>query len=94
MYKLEKAEFYVILMGDLIKCIFSPVAGQSCPDSDEIQCGGGEDRCIPLRYICDGDTDCDNDDDEDDQLCEVREKNNPFVLYSYSNLIILFTFII
>ena len=42
---------------------------QDC-DSDEIQCWG-EDRCILLRYICDGEDDCDNGSDENKELCEV-----------------------
>ncbi|XP_050689321.1 uncharacterized protein LOC126981805 isoform X2 [Eriocheir sinensis] len=46
-------------------------AQQTCTDSSEISCPDG-DRCIPFRYICDGDPDCGGTgEDEDEELCKA-----------------------
>ncbi|XP_071535488.1 uncharacterized protein [Panulirus ornatus] len=54
----------------LVLLVSTMTAGHSCTDKDEISCGD-KDTCIPLRYICDNDDDCDDEADEDHNLCQA-----------------------
>ncbi|KAK3866888.1 hypothetical protein Pcinc_027598 [Petrolisthes cinctipes] len=42
----------------------------TCPEADQIHCGGSS-RCTRIRYICDGDNDCGDNSDEASSLCAV-----------------------
>ncbi|XP_045137044.1 vitellogenin receptor-like isoform X2 [Portunus trituberculatus] len=60
----------------LLMTLALAAAQQECSDSDEISCSSGESRCIPYRYICDSDPDCDaGSEDEDPELCEAWKNN-------------------
>ncbi|XP_042233261.1 uncharacterized protein LOC121873667 isoform X2 [Homarus americanus] len=60
----------VRFQGFLVLLLCNYVAGEMCPDEEEIACMN-QDKCIPLRYICDEDDDCNDDNDEDDELCQA-----------------------
>ncbi|KAA8591055.1 hypothetical protein FQN60_001998 [Etheostoma spectabile] len=49
----------------------------TCP-ADRFKCQNN--RCIPLRWLCDGDNDCGNDEDESNTTCSVvkRSSSSPF----------------
>lgn len=42
--------------------------------TDRFKCKNN--RCIPLRWLCDGDNDCGNDEDESNTTCSGRETNS------------------
>lgn len=41
--------------------------GGGCPSKNFSSCG--DKRCIPIRYVCDGFTDCPNNRDESEEVC-------------------------
>jgi hypothetical protein len=41
--------------------------GGGCPSKNFSSCG--DKRCIPIRYVCDGFTDCPNNKDESEEVC-------------------------
>ena len=49
----------------------SPTLESLCDQPDSFDCGN--DRCIPGRWICDGDNDCGNFNDEN-QDCECDDR--------------------
>lgn len=44
----------------------------TCP-TDKFKCKNN--RCIPLRWLCDGDNDCGNDEDESNTTCSGTQTN-------------------
>lgn len=46
--------------------VFFPADQHTCP-ADRFKCENN--RCIPLRWLCDGDNDCGNDEDESNTTC-------------------------
>lgn len=52
--------------------LFSPDQ-HTCP-TDRFKCQNN--RCIPLRWLCDGDNDCGNDEDESNTTCSGTNTNN------------------
>ncbi|KAK4316707.1 hypothetical protein Pmani_012155 [Petrolisthes manimaculis] len=58
-------------------------AKQPCKDS-EFQCGDG--KCIPLRWQCDSEDDCEDASDEEPTLCEELEcKPDEFTCHNVAN---------
>lgn len=55
----------------LIGLFFSPDQ-HTCP-TDRFKCKNN--RCIPLRWLCDGDNDCGNDEDESNTTCSGTKTN-------------------
>lgn len=58
----------IVLLVVLVHCIFSAEALEC--DSASIACANKE-KCIPQRYICDQDDDCDDASDEETDLCSA-----------------------
>ncbi|XP_050689360.1 uncharacterized protein LOC126981829 [Eriocheir sinensis] len=42
-----------------------------CPQKEEEIACSSEDKCVKLRYVCDGENDCEDGEDEDPDLCTV-----------------------
>lgn len=55
-----------ICLQGLQACICSVADQHTCP-ADRFKCQNN--RCIPLRWLCDGDNDCGNDEDESNSTC-------------------------
>lgn len=51
---------------------FSPSPDQHTCSADRFKCKNN--RCIPLRWLCDGDNDCGNDEDESNTTCSGRQR--------------------
>lgn len=51
--------------------IFPGIIGSKCHEK-EFQCGSGE--CLPIRFVCDGDSDCSDHSDEMIPECKFRGK--------------------
>lgn len=49
---------------------FSPTDQHTCP-SDRFKCKNN--RCIPNRWLCDGDNDCGNNEDESNSTCSGED---------------------
>ncbi|KAG7167828.1 uncharacterized protein LOC121867993 [Homarus americanus] len=58
----------VVLLLLLLAC--SCVTGEKCSTPEEVKCASHH-KCIPLRYVCDNDQDCDDHSDEDLHLCRA-----------------------
>lgn len=53
-----------------------PPDQHTCP-TDRFKCKNN--RCIPLRWLCDGDNDCGNDEDESNTTCSGRATNSTWL---------------
>jgi len=68
---LVKMDFLKVLLL-VVVCAYQ-VRGE-CGEPGYIRCRTNTDRCIPYRYMCDGDNDCGDRSDESDEICEfIRE---------------------
>lgn len=52
--------------------LFPPSPDQHTCSADRFKCKNN--RCIPLRWLCDGDNDCGNDEDESNTTCSGRQR--------------------
>jgi len=64
---LVKMDFLKVLLL-VVVCAYQ-VRGE-CGEPGYIRCRTNTDRCIPYRYMCDGDNDCGDRSDESDEICE------------------------
>ncbi|KAF3856478.1 hypothetical protein F7725_017201 [Dissostichus mawsoni] len=55
------------------QCQFGEFAYQHTCPTDRFKCKNN--RCIPLRWLCDGDNDCGNDEDESNTTCAGTQTN-------------------
>jgi len=62
-----------------ILLLFFPPDQHTCP-ADRFKCQNN--RCIPLRWLCDGDNDCGNDEDESNTTCSGIDKLDFWVVYT------------
>lgn len=58
-----------------LQCVLSssPFPDQHTCPTDRFKCQNN--RCIPLRWLCDGDNDCGNDEDESNTTCSGAHPN-------------------
>lgn len=61
-------------------CVCSLVGQHTC-ETNSFQCLTG--HCIPKRWVCDGDDDCQDDSDEDTKLCGKCTGCREFLLHAY-----------
>ncbi|XP_071535103.1 uncharacterized protein [Panulirus ornatus] len=63
------------LLKALLVVAFCGSAWASCSESEMIECRTSS-YCTRLRYICDGDNDCNDRSDEDNLLCSIWRNND------------------
>ncbi len=67
------AELVALSTEALLNSIFCSADNVTCGPT-EFRCAIG--RCLPLKWRCDGEQDCDDGSDENGQLCGKREQRS------------------
>lgn len=65
--------------------VICSVADQHTCPADRFKCQNN--RCIPLRWLCDGDNDCGNDEDESNSTCSGIVRSVQFNIQFHTRLI-------
>lgn len=65
-----------------VRLFYPPSPDQHTCSADRFKCKNN--RCIPLRWLCDGDNDCGNDEDESNTTCSGAQT------HSYTEIFVLF----
>lgn len=63
---------FLFLPRPSVRPFFPPSPDQHTCSADRFKCKNN--RCIPLRWLCDGDNDCGNDEDESNTTCSGRQR--------------------